>query len=44
MAPAPLCADPANAMELAAILSAPHYLGVAAPLSSRNNALPGMST
>ncbi len=29
------CADPANAMELAAILSAPHYLGVAAPLVLR---------
>jgi NitT/TauT family transport system ATP-binding protein len=29
------CADPANALELAAILSAPHYLGVAAPLVLR---------
>lgn len=29
------CADPGNALELAAMLSAPHYLGVAAPLVLR---------
>ncbi len=29
------CADPANALELAAMLSAPHYLGVSAPLVLR---------
>lgn len=29
------CADPANALELAAMLSAPHYLSVAAPLVLR---------